>query len=268
MERTDTVVVIEDDREVRKLVELAIASPARVVVGFDRGDEALRFIDSSAALALVISDIAMEGYDGHHLLRHLRSADRTASTPVIFLAPSDEPPPGIGGISDAGVTVLETPFDVDELRRAANSAIARPRASMTRRDRITGLLDARGFAEALRLVSESKKPVALVLTACAISGEVDRDAILRRIASIVAAQLRGTDAAARLDADRFATLHFGCDGVGGALVAERIAAAMAADEACARARVSHGVAATDEGTGDGTALLARAERALERHSAC
>src|SRR5690348_48235 len=103
MERRETVVIVDDDREIRTLMELALSKPGRTLVGFGDGQAALDFLASADAVDLVVSDVLMEGFDGHRLLRHLRANARTAATPVIFVTAAEAALERIGGLGERSV---------------------------------------------------------------------------------------------------------------------------------------------------------------------
>jgi len=269
MQPDETFVVIDDEKEIRTLVELALARTGRTVIGFDDGDDALRFLSSGVPVDLVVSDIAMEGYDGHRLLRHLRSDPATASTPVLFVVEGDDVRAAIGGLSDRGVSVVHKPFDIDGLRRAAESAVLhRPREAPLR-DRVTGLLTRADFDQfvenAIEDRARSGAPCAVIFGVVAFesSDAPDRDEAFRRVADIVHNQLRGSDVACRAAESAFATLHRACDHAGAAIVAQRIVAAVGHDRGCASVSVRVGVASVSGADGDAEAasLMRSAESA-------
>jgi diguanylate cyclase (GGDEF)-like protein len=249
MTGSETIVVIDDDKETRTLVEIALARAGRTLVGFGEGDEALRFLAAADRIDLVISDVAMEGYDGHRLLRHLRADPNSGATPVIFVTGGVDGDGRIGGLRDRGVEQLHKPFDIAALRSLVDEVLRRGPVAVAPRDDATGLQSGDRFHEelskALRAASGAAAPLAVVLVD--IESRPDgpvSDAVLRRVADIISLQLRATDWAARLHAATFATLHPACDASGATAIAERILAAVDAEPLCAGASVAVGIAAT------------------------
>ncbi|MFM9107851.1 MAG: response regulator [Chloroflexota bacterium] len=114
----DTVLVVDDDREVVAVLAEALAEAGfRVRVAYD-GQMALEAIRHAGA-DLVIADVRMPRLDGLALARALR--DR-ANPPVVLLMsawplPSAEP----------GVEAIGKPFDLDRVVAAAAAAVARGR---------------------------------------------------------------------------------------------------------------------------------------------
>jgi diguanylate cyclase (GGDEF)-like protein len=272
MESSETVVVIDDDKEIRVLVELAVAKAGRTVIGFGDGEEALRYLSGGVPVDLVISDVAMEGYDGHRLLRHLRSEPKTAPTPVLFVTEGEDSETSIGGLHDRGVGLIRKPFEIAALRVRVDEAVRRGPVPSVVRDRVTGLLSAEQFRgdleAALRGAPGSVAPLAVVVGDLEDFGRADAagaEDVLRRIGEIVSMQLRGTDLAARIGDVRFATLHRACDAAGATIIAERILGAVAEDSVCAGVRIAIGVAAVAEPNAtDAEAVMRATDGALSR----
>jgi two-component system, cell cycle response regulator len=264
MERKETVVVVDDDREIRTVIEIALKKPGRTIVGFGDGQEALEFLARSDDVDLVVSDVAMEGFDGHRLLRHLRSNARTASTSVIFVTAADGAETRFDVVGERAVEHLRKPFDVAELRSRADGAIQRRENSATPRDPETGLHTRAHFesllATALRDAPSDGSPLALMFGDLE---SLDGGAALPRVATIIGMHLRATDFAARVGANAFATVHPSCDASGATVIAQRILRAVSGDPQCAGVSIRLGLAvtATPRET-QPEALVAAADEAL------
>ncbi len=242
-----TIVVINDEREVRTLIELALARAGRSIVAFGDGQQAIDFLGGSeSAVDLVVSDVAMEGFDAHRLLRHLRASQATAVTPVIFLTPHDvddeREPADIEGL----VERLATPFEVAALRERADALLARPRQAATMRDPETGFHTRERFEAVLAAALEDAPPDTSVAVSVALIDGDDRDGTIARVARVVSSHLRAGDSAGRLTQHSFATLHPRCGAQGAAAIATRILEAVKTDAGCARITLSLGVAVAGE----------------------
>ena len=69
---TVTVLVVEDDAPLREALCDTLASAGHRALAAGNGREALAML-ASEPVALVVSDVQMEGLDGHELLRSIKS---------------------------------------------------------------------------------------------------------------------------------------------------------------------------------------------------
>ena len=257
------VVVIDDDREVRTLIELALARSGRTIVGFADGQEALDFLRANGGeVDLVLSDVVMEGFDAHRLMRHLRAQQATAATPVIFLTPYGRDDERAPAADDAFVERLATPFEVGRLREQAEAAMARPRAHAPARDPDTGFHTKARFEalleEALRSAPADSS---LAVTAGIVAGPAGEE-LLACIARVVGAQLRTGDAAGRWAERVLVLVHPRCGAEGANAIATRIAAALRSDPACAGTELKLGIAiAAEPGAASADDLIRAAQEA-------
>ena len=132
-----TILLIEDDTEMRRLLERVLGRDGYQVVAFEDGDQALDWLglclfDGSLANvpALIISDIRLPHFSGLELLEGLLCA--APEIPVILITgfPSEET--YAEAFELGAVRVLEKPFDLETLRLAiytvleARSTLAPP----------------------------------------------------------------------------------------------------------------------------------------------
>ncbi|WP_455382000.1 response regulator [Salinispira pacifica] len=116
-----TILLVEDEKEVREIIQLILRSRGVEVISASSPDEALQIVSSRLEpIDLVISDIVMPGMSGPELMRQL---GRTRSeTPVLYMSGYSErdfEPLGGGG----RIAFLGKPFLPDELVERAESLI-------------------------------------------------------------------------------------------------------------------------------------------------
>ena len=140
-----TILLIEDDAEMRRLVSLVLERDGYDVVAVADGDEALDWLglclfDGSLehVPALIVSDIRLPQFSGLELLEGLLCS--TADVPVILITafPSEET--YAEAFELGAVRVLAKPFDLETLRLAVH-AVLDPRPApptLTLRDRRPG----------------------------------------------------------------------------------------------------------------------------------
>ena len=91
MEHTDMrVLVIEDDRFLRRACETSLRQRGLTVLGARDGEEGLRLARAEAP-DLILLDVLMPKLTGLEVLQALRGAEATRSIPVLLLSNSSSP---------------------------------------------------------------------------------------------------------------------------------------------------------------------------------
>lgn len=118
------VLVVEDERDMRALLALALEQEGAAVHQADSAESAMRLLESRP-LDLLISDIGLPGGDGMSLLRNLRAGRAgNAAVPAIAITAfaSDK---DIADARDAGFRVhFAKPIDIAKVIRAAAGLVA------------------------------------------------------------------------------------------------------------------------------------------------
>jgi len=91
MEHTDKrVLVVEDDRFLRRACEASLRRRGLTVLGAGDGEEGLRLARAEAP-DLILLDVLMPKLTGLEVLQALRGAEATRSIPVLILSNSSSP---------------------------------------------------------------------------------------------------------------------------------------------------------------------------------
>lgn len=107
-----TVLVAEDDRQVREALERILRFEGYTVVAVADGAAALEAVDAVRPDALVL-DVMMPLVDGLDVCRRLRA--RNDRTPVLMLTARDEVTDRVAGLDAGADDYLAKPFALDEL---------------------------------------------------------------------------------------------------------------------------------------------------------
>lgn len=118
MSRRYTILVVEDDADLRGMFRAALA-----LAGFDVRDaadgwEALRRVDI-ALPDLIVLDLGLPGVNGQGVLAELSAQAHTRAIPVVVVTASSDPLQGF-----QVDCVLRKPVDPDELLRAVRRCLA------------------------------------------------------------------------------------------------------------------------------------------------
>jgi CheY-like chemotaxis protein len=112
------VLVAEDDRELRRLVSKVLANDGHDVVEVPDGTAFLDYLTASAgsrrAPDVIVSDIFMPGSSGLEVLARMRELG--VDVPVVLMTAYANQLAKAGAADLGAVTVLEKPFELDDLR--------------------------------------------------------------------------------------------------------------------------------------------------------
>jgi two-component system OmpR family response regulator len=124
-ERIPRVLVVDDELNIRELVQVALKFHGCAVTAAANGSEALRQADVTKP-DLIVLDVMLPDIDGFEVCRRLRAAGN--EVPVIFLTARDTSSDTVTGLAIGGDDYVTKPFSVEAL-------VARVRAVLRRASR-------------------------------------------------------------------------------------------------------------------------------------
>ncbi len=153
-----TVLVIDDDPEVRAFVEQALSSSYRVRTA-SSGEEGLACILESRP-DIVVSDVLMPGMDGYQLCRELRRREETRALPVILLTARSGIDPIVEGFDAGADDYVAKPFHPRELlaRMGVLVTMQRMVSELAHRERLIAL-----GATAAALAHQVRSPLTAIV---------------------------------------------------------------------------------------------------------
>ena len=111
-ERAAVILVVEDERPVRQIMERALTRNGYRVVAAESADEALSVAAHHVTIDLLITDIVMRGMNGRELATVMRR-DRP-ELQVLYVSGFTQKQTGLDDPALAG-SFLQKPFGLDEL---------------------------------------------------------------------------------------------------------------------------------------------------------
>ncbi len=118
----ETVLLVEDARDVRQVVRKALSNAGYKVLAATGGEEALAICAGwEGALHLVVSDVIMPGMSGRMFVDRLRVTRPTI--PVLYLSGYPDEVLAREGMIDPRVRLLRKPFALAELQRQVREAL-------------------------------------------------------------------------------------------------------------------------------------------------
>lgn len=116
-----TVLLAEDDPDVRSYLEMALRGQGYLIEVADDGEEALDILDNTSGVAAVLLDIVMPRRDGLDTLREIRK--RNAGLPVIMLSGASSPLNIVEAMRNGAYDFLAKPVTPADLRKVLRSAM-------------------------------------------------------------------------------------------------------------------------------------------------
>lgn len=134
------VLVVEDDPDLRTLVEFALSEHFEVSTAVDGADAIARLSAEGVSFDAVVTDLSMPNKDGYHVLEHVRDSPSIAELPVLVMTARDDRDSRRDSYVSGGHAFLAKPFDPDQLVKALRELLRRsPEAR--RLGRMRGVMD-------------------------------------------------------------------------------------------------------------------------------
>ncbi len=110
MSEARTILVIDDEADLRSLLELTLSGHGYRVVTAASGKEGLIRAQEDPP-DVILLDIMMEEMDGWEVLKLLRLDEATRSTPVIMVTARVEVRDKVRGLQEGAIDYITKPFD-------------------------------------------------------------------------------------------------------------------------------------------------------------
>jgi len=124
----DLILVVDDERDTRKLVRIALERSGHRVHEAATGEEALALV-AEEQYELVILDVMMPRLSGFDVCRQLKSDDRTKDVPVIFLSAKGQTTDIDEGLDVGGIIYIVKPFSIKDLTAQVNEVLTKTHES-------------------------------------------------------------------------------------------------------------------------------------------
>ena len=131
---------VEDDTNIRELIEYTLVSTGFDVKAFECGKDFFDAIKHTKP-SLVLLDIMLPDADGVDILKTIRQTPDTADTPVIMLTAKSERMDKIKGLDSGADDYITKPFDVLELISRIKAVLRR----YTPNQKTDGILEKSGI---------------------------------------------------------------------------------------------------------------------------
>jgi DNA-binding response OmpR family regulator len=117
-----TILVIEDDPEIREVIRMYLSKHAFEVALAGRGDQAVSMVQSIKP-DLIILDVLLPGKDGFEVCKEIR---QLTSAPILFLSCKKEEQDKVMGLGLGADDYMTKPFSPNELIARVKANLRRP----------------------------------------------------------------------------------------------------------------------------------------------
>ena len=122
------VIVVDDEEDIRKILEVNLKSEGYDVVSFSSGISTLEYLKKNPHADLIILDIMMEGLDGYEFCKKVKIDEVLKKIPIMFLSAKTEELDKVLGLEFGGDDYLTKPFGIKELKSRVKALIRRTSA--------------------------------------------------------------------------------------------------------------------------------------------
>jgi DNA-binding response OmpR family regulator len=116
------ICIVDDDPDVRELVEYKLLQNGHEVLTATNGQDALRIVPE-ARPALLLLDVMMPGLSGFEVLAQLRASDATRGLPIIMLTAKAQDADAERGFALGANDYMLKPFSPRELLNRINAQL-------------------------------------------------------------------------------------------------------------------------------------------------
>lgn len=109
-----TLLIVDDEPQVRKLLETLLQHEGYQTLSAGSGEEALQLVARQPP-DLILLDIMMPGMDGYEVATQLKGDETTAGIPIIMLSALSEPSARVSGLESGAEEFISKPIERVEL---------------------------------------------------------------------------------------------------------------------------------------------------------
>ena len=119
-----TVLVVEDDPTLRKMICKHLEKMGCTVIGVDNGESALNWLDDNPLPNLVCLDLALPAMSGFRVCEQIRSSSKTRAVPVLVITARTSVQDHTFALEMGADAFLEKPFKLKDFESEVRTLIA------------------------------------------------------------------------------------------------------------------------------------------------
>ncbi|MDD7318869.1 MAG: response regulator transcription factor [Prevotella sp.] len=121
------ILVVDDEQALCEILQFNLEAAGYEVYTANSAEEAMTLAISD--FNLILLDVMMEGMSGFDLARRLRSDERTANIPIIFITALDNEDDRVTGLNIGGDDYIAKPFSIREVTARIAAVLRRTTAA-------------------------------------------------------------------------------------------------------------------------------------------
>jgi len=130
-----TILVVDDDADIRTLIQAVLETSGHEIMLASSGQEALNKL-KRRPYDLVVLDIMMPTMSGYEVLEQIRAMPSRAETPVIVVTAKHDPTGVMREVKGGAIDHLAKPFLPEELEEVVERALSGTQESTDERRRV------------------------------------------------------------------------------------------------------------------------------------
>ncbi|KAA0225383.1 sigma-54-dependent Fis family transcriptional regulator [Fimbriimonadia bacterium ATM] len=171
MKEKPRILVVDDEPNIRRILQAALERSGYVVTTAESGEHALELL-ANTDYTLVISDVLMPGITGVELLKRIKS--KKPDVPVLIVTAFGTIPQAVEAIRAGAADYITKPFDLDAMRKHVAywiSQTKKPKSATKPANTPSGLDDIIGESPAMQEVFDLVRRIADSTATVLITGE-------------------------------------------------------------------------------------------------
>ncbi len=120
----DTILIVEDEEDIRELVRYTLEREGHAVVAAETGEQGLAAVRGSRP-SLILLDLMLPGLDGKEICRRLKQDEATRSIPVVMLTARGEEADIVAGLELGADDYITKPFSTKVLAARVGAVLRR-----------------------------------------------------------------------------------------------------------------------------------------------
>jgi DNA-binding response OmpR family regulator len=121
------IMVVDDEPEIRKLLEMIITGAGHVVVTVSNGKKALNLLNSVMFDLMILDMLFPDDIDGYEVCRRIRGNSLQKSLPIMIISGMTDPKDELKAFNAGADEYVTKPFDNNELLARIRALLERSR---------------------------------------------------------------------------------------------------------------------------------------------